>query len=192
MQLKLAIDAYASAIKLYALQKKKITGSRSTGTTHQGLRYLKKKDHRAVAERILQSNWHGRTVARAMFEMAESVEDLLRLENLDWDERKHCGRYLCSCLTMSYLYYLDKDDWDDLRSPWRLYKAAKNKVESEPNKTRFEPFPKWTAPYDRYGNRLLRANRPCPPTKEYKLYVVVSRPAHSTSRCVSKNQARTS
>jgi len=39
-----AISLYASAIKNYALLKKEITGSRSTGTTHLGFRFVEKEN----------------------------------------------------------------------------------------------------------------------------------------------------
>jgi len=164
----LAIALYASALNNYPSLMQDVTGGRSTGTDHLGAEYLENVDHRAVAERVLQTNWHGRTVPSAMFLMAESVQALLHLI-LNWTERMHLGRYLCSCLTMSLQYRLDKDDREDPRSPWRLYKTGeKNKDKWQPEKTQFEPFPKWTAPYDQHGHRLLRASRPCPPTKEYQ------------------------
>ena len=164
----LSIALYASAISNYPSLMQEVTGSRSTGTTNLGAEYLDNVDHRAVAERVLQTNWHGRTVPSAMFLMAESVQALLHLR-LHWRARMHLGRYLCSCLTMSLQYHLDKDDRDDPRAPWRLYKTGgKHKDKWLPERTQLEPFPKWTAPYDQHGHRLLRASRPCPPTQEYQ------------------------
>ena len=168
MELERAISLYASAISNYPSLMQEVTGSRSTGTTHLGAEYLENVDHRAVAERVLQTNWHGRTVASAMFLMAESVQALLHLRP-HWSQRMNLGRYLCSCLTMSLQYRLDKDDRDDPRAPWRLYKTgAKHKDKWLPERTQLEPYPKWTDQYDRHGHRLLRASRPCPPTQEYQ------------------------
>ena len=124
MELERAISLYASAIKNWALLRKQITGGRSTGTTHLGFPYVEKANHHDVATRVLQTNWHGRKAVGAMFEMAESVQALLH-PDLRWEERMNLGRYLCSCLTMSYLYYLDKDDVEDVRSPWRLVNSDK-------------------------------------------------------------------
>lgn len=60
---------------------------------------------------------------------------------------------------MSLQYRLDKDDRDDPRAPWRLYKTGgKHKDKWLPERTQLEPFPKWTAQYDRHGHRLLRAS----------------------------------
>ena len=168
MELEHATSLYASAITNYARLKKEVMGGRSSGTTHLGFMHLKNVDHYAVAAHILKVNWHGHKAAGAAFDMGERAQALLHI-NLGWQDRLNLGRYLFSALTMSHLYHMDKDNPDDINDPWLIVATGKEfKVHWKPHNISEEPFPKWTAPYDQYGNRLLQASWPCPPNLEYK------------------------
>ena len=64
-------------------------GSSGRGDSHRGLRLLKNLDEdrlNEVSARVLSRSYENRKVVSAMFDMAEDVESILRL-NITWVER---------------------------------------------------------------------------------------------------------
>jgi hypothetical protein len=104
-----------------------------------------------------------------MFKMAESVERLLHLK-LDSKERRDLGRHLISSLCYSELYRLEREDEDDIRSPYYVVRTGESLSvdNTPPQRTRVDkPFPLWTHPFDDDGNRLVKPSYPSPPNLEF-------------------------
>ena len=187
------LDNLAYVLKNFTNYRKGTVGEESVGRGADwlGVKFLKDVDHQRVAERVLRKNWHNRTAGSAMMDMAQSVEHLLALD-LSWDQRKNLGRVLISSLGYADLYYLERYPEDKNTAPYYIFQT--NRIVEEPTENATQvasspcgdilikiashderisptPFPKWDAPYDRNGNRLLTPSHPCPSELEYVPYI---------------------
>ena len=97
-------------------QRRKKPGTRGGGKTHAGLKHLQNADHDRIAERLLQTYWHGKLAAASVMQMGTNIEQLLCIR-IDYRERFHMGRVLLSALTRSGLYRLVREDEDKTIPP---------------------------------------------------------------------------
>ena len=148
-------------------QRRKKPGTRRGGKTHPGLKHLQNADHDRIAERLLQTYWHGKLAAASVMQMGTNIEQLLCIR-IDYRERFDMGRVLLSALTRSGLYRLAREDEDKNDSPHVIVATGKGLPDRHRfERTKFEPFPPWTAPFDADGNRLVEPSYPCPAELEY-------------------------
>ena len=100
-------------------------------------------------------------------QMGTNIEQLLCIR-IDYRERFDMGRVLLSALTRSGLYRLVREDEEKNDSPHVIVATGKGLPDRHRfERTKFEPFPPWTAPFDADGNRLVEPSYPCPAELEY-------------------------
>ena len=138
-----------------------------------GLKHIKGKDYDRIAIRLLDTEWTGKLVTNSLMRMADEIEAELALTKLSWLDKWQMGRVLVSALCYAQIYKMDQEARGGERGwqrPLFLVKTAEGlELEKKTiDRTRHEPFPKWTRPTDNRGNRLVRPCRPCPTNLEFE------------------------
>ena len=157
----------------YFSDLRKTPDTRPGGKTWPGLKHIKGKDFDRIAIKLLETEWTGKLVTSSLMRMADQIEALLVLRGLSWSDKWQMGRVLISALCYAQVYKMDQEARGGERGwqrPLYLVKTAEGlHIEKKAvDRTRFEPFPKWTRPTDDNGNRLVRPCRPCPSDMEWE------------------------
>ena len=161
----------------FALQNfsdlRKTPDTRPGGKTWPGLKHLKGKDFDRIAIKLLETEWTGKLVTSSLMRMADQIEALLVIRGLSSKDKWEMGRVLSSALCYAGVYRIDQEARGGERGwqrPLYLVRTAESlHIEKRAiDRTRFEPFPKWTRPTDDNGNRLVRPSRPCPSDMEWE------------------------
>lgn len=152
---------------------RKKPNTRGGGKTWPGLKHIKGKDYDRIAIRLLETEWNGKLVTNSLMRMADEIEAELALTKLSWLDKWQMGRVLVSALCYAQVYKMDQEARGGERGwqrPLFLVKTAEGlELEKKTiDRTRHEPFPKWTRPTDNRGNRLVRPCRPCPTNLEFE------------------------
>jgi len=149
-----------------SIRQKKPDGK--TGRPWPGLQLLKDKDKEFIASRLTARDWSGKKAAASMFQMAEQTTRLLKMVDVSYDQYFQLGRVLLSAFCYAGIYSIERlDEGGD--SPYYIVGADTSlPEESDPDRTRFEPFPPWTSNTDDFGNRLVKPSHPCPPEFEFE------------------------
>ena len=142
-------------------------GKRGGGKTFAGLKHLEGIDLEWLAINLSQNDYGGKKATSQAFKMADQVFILLKKVNVEYSDKWDLGRVLLSAFTLAGIYHLKKiDDRGD--APYYVIDALGSMPEeTTPERTRHEPFPKWTKNWDEFGNRLVKPSYPCPPDLEY-------------------------
>ena len=148
-----------------SIRQKKPDGK--TGRPWPGLQLLEDKDKEFIASRLTARDWSGKKAAASMFQMAEQTTRLLKMVDVDYDQYFQLGRVLLSAFCYAGIYNIERlDEAGD--SPYYIVGADKSlPEESDPDRTRVEPFPPWTSNTDDFGNRLVKPSHPCAPEFEH-------------------------
>jgi hypothetical protein len=163
------VSKVAEVLRNFSDYRKK-PGKRRGGKTWPGLQHFEQADVDRIAIRLLSTSWSGRKATKSLMEMADAIESLLCKTNLSWNQKWQMGRVLLSALTYSGLYRLERDEEKSKHEPYYIVETGEglHLNYSTPERTRFQPFPRWTRAIDDEGNRLVRPSRPCP--TEYEHY----------------------
>jgi len=163
------VSKVADVLRNFSDYRKK-PGKRRGGKTWPGLQHFEQADVDRIAIRLLSTSWSGRKATKSLMEMADAIESLLCLTNLSWNQKWQMGRVLLSALTYSGLYRLERDEEKSKHEPYYIVETGEglHLNYNAPERTRFQPFPRWTRAIDDEGNRLVRPSRPCP--TEYEHY----------------------
>ena len=161
----------------FALQNfsalRKQGGTRGGGKTWAGLKHLQDKDFDRIAIKLLETEWSGKLTGSSLMRMADQIEALLVLRGLSSKDKWEMGRVLSSALCYAQVYRMDQEARGGERGwqrPLFLIRTEESLDidKKDIDRTRFEPFPKWTRPIDDNGNRLVRPCRPCPSDLEWE------------------------
>ena len=128
---------------------------------------LRNKDKEFIASRLTARDWSGKNAAASMFQMAEQTTRLLKMVDVSYDQYFQLGRVLLSAFCYAGIYSIERlDEAGD--SPCYVVGADTSlPEESDPDRTRLEPFAPWTSNTDDFGNRLVKPSHPCQPEFEY-------------------------
>ena len=161
------VSKVAEVLRNFSKYRKK-PGKKGGGKTWPGLRHFEQADIDRIAIRLLSTSWGGRKATKSLMEMADAIEALLCKTDLSWNDKWQMGRALLSALTYSGLYRLERED-EGSHSPYYIVETGEGlHLEwTVPERTRFQPFPRWIRAIDDEGNRLVRPSRPCPTEYEY-------------------------
>jgi len=146
------------------IRQKKPDGK--TGRPWPGVKLLENVDKKKLAKHLITRSYAGRKATATLFRMAEETTLLFSMVDITHDQKFEMGRYLLSAFVYAGIYNLERlDEAGD--SPYYVVGAGKSLSEKTiPERTRFQPFPPWTANKDDFGNRLVKPSHPCPPKFE--------------------------
>ena len=144
-----------------SIRQKKPDGK--TGRPWPGVILLEGFDKEFLASHLTARDYGGRKATSTLFQMAEKTTMLLKMVDVTHDQKFELGRYLLSAFVYAGIYNLERlDEAGD--SPYYVVGADTSlPEESDPDRTRVEPFPPWTSNTDDFGNRLVKPSHPCPP-----------------------------
>jgi len=160
----------AYVLKNFTEIRKRHTNQMTGATTTRGkpwpayTKFLTDINHEELAIELCAENWAGKKCAAQMMLMAGKALGWMRRTDYDFDDQWGLGRLLMSAFTYAGIYYLGKID-DYGKAPYYVLEVSQPLPEkrSKPNRTDFQPFPKWKANIDQFGNTLVRGSYPCPP-----------------------------
>ena len=115
-------------------------------------------DPENVAQIILAIPYEGCLATDTCFKLSDLVASAVALD-LDWKQSWDLGRFLLSCLTYTEIYRLEREEEKGAYYLVRdqiTFRQEKKNTTTQIN----TPFPHWSSPVDRLGNRLIKPSGP--------------------------------